>query len=155
MRNSVGVANLAGWVIRVAMTLHDHFQGEARDGFIETRIIRAQLKFKFGSTKTAVFKPGMPFEGHVYLMYDDDEAIPPEKLAGATLTIRPMVTTSTGLLKTLPDIVVPRRGEYQRTSGEMLNYYGTQFDVWMDRQMEDAEYTNFRQFGIHYFRVIF
>uniref|UniRef100_A0A0P5Q059 Macroglobulin complement-related protein n=1 Tax=Daphnia magna TaxID=35525 RepID=A0A0P5Q059_9CRUS len=152
VRSSVGVRSLVGWVIRVAMTLYHHFEGEARDGFIETRIIRAQLKFRFGSTKTAVFKPGMPFEGHVYLMYDDDEAVPQEKLAGATLTIRPVVTTSTGLLKTLPEIVVPRQGEYHRTSDDMLNYYGNPFDVWMDRQMEDAEYKNFREFGIHHFR---
>jgi hypothetical protein len=64
------------------MTLYHHFEGESRDGFIETRIIRAQLKFRFGGSKTAVFKPGMPYEGHVYRMYDDDEAVSPEKLVG-------------------------------------------------------------------------
>jgi hypothetical protein len=145
---------LTGWVIRVAMTLYHHFEGESRDGFIETRIIRAQLKFRFGGSKTAVFKPGMPYEGHVYLMYDDDEAVSPEKLAGATLTIRPVATTSNGQLKTLPEIVVPRQGEYHRSSDDHLNYYGNNYDVWMDRQMEDAEYKTFRQFGIHHFRVI-
>jgi hypothetical protein len=96
----------------------------------------------------------MPYEGHVYLMYDDDEAVSPEKLAGATLTIRPVATTSNGQLKTLPEIVVPRQGEYHRSSDDHLNYYGNNYDVWMDRQMEDAEYKTFRQFGIHHFRVI-
>ena len=153
MRRSVGVGSLTGWVIRVAMTLYHHFEGEARDGFIETRIIRAQLKFRFGGSKTAVFKPGMPYEGHVYLMYDDDQAVSPEKLAGATLTIRPVATTSNGQLKTLPEIVVPRQGEHHRSLDEQTNYYGNKYDVWMDRQMEDAEYKSFRQFGIHHFRV--
>jgi hypothetical protein len=153
VKRSVGASSLAGWVIRVAMTLYHHFEGEARDGFIETRIIRAQLKFRFGGIKTAVFKPGMPFEGHVYLMYDDDQAVSPEKLAGASLTIRPVVTTSNGQLKTLPEIVVPRQGEYYRTPDPHLNYYGNKFDVWMDRQMEDAKYKTFRQSGIHHFRV--
>ncbi len=65
IQRRVGVNNLAGWVIRVAIKLHDYFMGEDRLGFVETRIIRAELKFKFAGTKTAVFKPGMPFEGHV------------------------------------------------------------------------------------------
>ena len=33
--------------------------------FIETRIIRAQLKFQFDGTKNSAFKPGIPHEGHV------------------------------------------------------------------------------------------
>ena len=34
----------------------------------------------------------MPFEGH-YIMYYDDQALSLDKLAGVTLTIRPVVTT--------------------------------------------------------------
>lgn len=42
--------------------------GETREGFIETRIIHAQLRLKFAGTHTAVMKPGMPLEGHVNLI---------------------------------------------------------------------------------------
>jgi hypothetical protein len=59
----------AGWVVRVTTSVHNYFMGETRRSFIETRIIRAQLKFEFSGAETAVFKPGMPFEGHVYVMY--------------------------------------------------------------------------------------
>ena len=84
--------------------------GETRDGYIETRIIRAQLKFEFAGAGTAVFKPGMPFEGNDYVMYDDDQALTPEKfVAGATITLQPVVTSSNGQLKTLPEIVVPAK----------------------------------------------
>ncbi len=69
VKSAIRSRSLDGWVIRVTTVLHSYFVGEARDGFIETRVIHAQLKFKFSGAKTAVFKPGMPFEGHVYVMY--------------------------------------------------------------------------------------
>lgn len=62
---AVGVNTLAGWVVRVAIKLHDYFMGEEREGYLETRIIRAQLKLHFAGPRTAVFKPAMSFEGHV------------------------------------------------------------------------------------------
>lgn len=133
------------------MTLFDIYQGEARDGFIETRIIRAQLKLRFAGTKTAVFKPGMPFEGHIYVMYDDEEALSEEKLAGATLIIRPVVTGTNGQLKTLPDIVVPRQGEYL---SDQLDRFQTPYEHWMDRQMEDTQFKRFRKSGVHHFQVL-
>lgn len=150
VKSSVGSNSLAGWVIRVAMTLYNHYEGEARDGFIETRIIRAQLKFRFAGTTTTVFKPGMPYEGHLYVMYDDDQALSTEKLAGATLTIRPVVTSSNGQLKSLPEIVVPREEEYL---SDTLSDFQNPYDLWMNRQMEDTYYSHFRQLGIHNFRV--
>jgi hypothetical protein len=69
VRSAVGSRSLAGWVVRVTTSVHNYFMGETRRSFIETRIIRAQLKFEFSGAETAVFKPGMPFEGHVYVMY--------------------------------------------------------------------------------------
>jgi deferrochelatase/peroxidase EfeB len=98
--------------------------GEPRDGYIETRIIRAQLKFEFAGAKTAVFKPGMAFVGHVYVMYDDDQhdqALTPEKLAGATITLKPVVTSFNGQLKTLPEIAVPAKGDYINHQKEDIN----------------------------------
>jgi hypothetical protein len=128
--------------------------GETRRSFIETRIIQAQLKFKFSGAKTAVFKPGMPYEGHVYVMYDDDQALSPQKLAGATLIIRPVVTTSNGQLKTLPEIIVPASGEYlSNPKGSNKKKYGADFKHWMERQAEDAEFGQFRRTGVYHFRV--
>ena len=125
--------------------------GETRRGFIETRIMKTQLKFQFSGPKTAIFKPGMPFEGHVYLMYDDNQALSPEKLAEATLTIRPSVTMSNGQLKTLPEIVVPAKGEY--LMGNSKKKFHNEFNHWMERQAEDAEFGKFRQTGVFSFRV--
>jgi hypothetical protein len=154
VRSAMGTRSLAGWVIRVTTSVHNYFMGETRRGFIETRVIRAQLKFKFSGAKTAVFKPGMPFEGHVYVMYDDDQALSPEKLAGATLTIRPVVTTSNGQLKTLPEVIVPATGEYlSNPKGASKKKYGADFKQWMERQAEDAEFGQFRRSGVYHFRV--
>ena len=151
VRKSVGVTSLAGWVIRVTTMVHSYFMGEEREGFIETRIINAQMKLRFAGPSTAVFKPGMLFEGHVYLMYDDDQALSPEKLAGATLTIRPTVTLSNGQLKTLSEIVVPAKGTYLTDKYNQI--FSNEFDHWMERQAEDAEFSQFRQTGVFHFRV--
>ena len=51
--------------VRVEFTITDYFLGETRVGYVDTRIIRAALKFRFAGTRTAVFKPGLPFHGHV------------------------------------------------------------------------------------------
>lgn len=130
--------------------------GETRRSFIETRIIRSQLKFRFAGTKTAVFKPGMPFEGHIYVMYDDDQPLSPEKLASANLILRPAITNSKGQLKTLPEIIVPAKGEYLSNSkSKNKKNYLNEFDNWMERQAEDAEFHQFRQTGVYHFRVKF
>jgi hypothetical protein len=127
--------------------------GEARDGFIETRVIRAQLKFKFSGAKTAVFKPGMPFEGHVYVMYDDDQALTSEKLAGATITLRPVVTSTNGQMKTLAEITVPAKGEYLSQKQEDSQMYNNEFDNWMEHQIVDVKFNQFRATGVYNFRV--
>lgn len=143
---TVGIQSLAGWVVKVAMTLYDYFQGESRDAFIETRIIHNEVKLRFAGPTTAVFKPGMPFEEHVYVTYNDDEALTTQKLSSAKLTIRCYATTSKGLLKTLPDIVIPPKGEYVHSAYKEWQSY-------LERQAEDALFEQFRTTGIHQFRV--
>lgn len=147
MESAVGVTSLAGWVIRVVMRLYDFFQGERRDAFIETRIIHSEVKVRFAGPQTAVFKPGMPFEQHLYVTYNDDEALTSEKLSSATLTIRCFVTTSKGQLKTLPDVVVPPKGHYFHS--EVSN----DWHLFLESQAEDALFEHFRTTGIHQFRV--
>ena len=151
VRSALGQRSLAGWVIRVGIVLHDFFMGESRDGFIETRVIAARLQLRFSGPKTAVFKPGMPFEGNVYVMYDDNQAVPVDKLESASLTLRPVVTTTNGGLRTLPEMIVPRRGDYV-TSRPISNYMD-QYNEWMERQAEDAEYAQFRSSGVYHFRI--
>ncbi len=152
VKSAIRSRSLVGWVIRVTTVLHSYFMGEARDGFIETRVIGAQLKFEFSGAKTVVFKPGMPFEGHVYVMYDDDQALSPEKLAGATITLRPVVTSPNGQTKTLPEITVPAKGEYL-SHKEDSKMYNNEFENWMEHQIEDVKFNQFRATGVHNFRV--
>uniref|UniRef100_A0A0P4XT60 Macroglobulin complement-related protein n=1 Tax=Daphnia magna TaxID=35525 RepID=A0A0P4XT60_9CRUS len=152
VKSAVGSRSLAGWVVRVTTAVHSYFMGETRRAFIETRIIRAQLKFRFAGMKTAVFKPGMPFEGHVYVMYDDNQALSPEKLAAASIVLRPSVTNTNGQLKNLPEIVVPATGEYVSDGRAKKNKLANEFTHWMDRQAEDAEFGQFRRTGVYHYR---
>lgn len=151
VQQRMGVSSLAGWVIRVAIQLHHYFMGETREGFIETRVIRAGLKFRFLGPRTAVFKPGMPFEGHLCVAYDDDQSLGEEKLAGAGLLLRPVVTTTKGQLRTLGEIVVPRKGQY--LTPVTREDHHNEFNRWMERQAEETEYSSFRKSGIYRFRV--
>ena len=98
----------------------------------------------------------MPFEGHIYVMYEDDQALSQEKLAGATVTLRPAYTNLGGQLKTLPEIVVPAKGEYlQKPGNSNKKQFGNEFNQWMERQAEDAEFGQFRKTGVYQFRVSF
>lgn len=151
VRSSLGVRSLVGYVIRVTTLLHDYFMGETREGYIETRIIRAQLKFYFAGTKTAVFKPEMPFEGHINVMYDDHQPLSEEKLAGATLILRPVATGANGQVRTLSEIIVPPKGEY-RTNVESEDE-NQKYQNWMEQQAEDDEFSQFRTKGIYRFQV--
>ena len=136
VKSAIWSTSLVGWVFRVTTLLHRYFMGETRDGYIETRVIRAQLKFEFSGAKTAVFKPGMPFEGHVYVMYDDDQALSPEKLAGATIMVKPVVTSSNGQLKTpCGDCSFGQKEESQRNN---------EFDNCMEHQIYDVKFSQFR-----------
>ena len=85
----------------------------------------------------------------IYVMYDDNEPLPPEKLATARLVLRPSATLSNGQTRTLPDIVVPKQGDYLSQS----NYVQDELISWMERQAEDSEYRAFRTSGVYHFRV--
>ena len=154
MQTILGVSSLVGWVVRVEMTLNNFFMGEERQGYIETRIIRPQLRLSFTGTKTAVFKPGLPFEGHVYVMYDDEQHLSEDKLAQANLVIKPVVTTLSGQVRALPDIIVPRQKEYLLKTATSFGFHDlNEFNWWMVEQSEDSEYQQFRTSGIHGFQV--
>jgi len=161
-------SQLVGSLIRAEFIVRDFFLGEERSGFIETRVIRANLKLHFTGSRTSVFKPGMPFSGQVkrfsllfnqsasnfnflkvYVMYDDNAPLTGEKLASARLTLKPMATLSSGHVTQLPDIIVPKQGDYL-SSGSNED----ELIEWMDRQAQDAKYQTFRASGVYQFRVI-
>ena len=48
VQQRAGVNSLTGWVTRVAINLLDFFM--SLTGFIETRVIHVQLKFRFAGT---------------------------------------------------------------------------------------------------------
>lgn len=153
VKSHLNVKSLANWVIRVTAILHSHFMGETRDGYVETRMIHSQLKFGFaGGAKTAVFKPGMPFERDVYLMYEDGHPLAPDKLASATLRIQPIITSINGQIKMLPDIVVPAKGEYLNSPIDK-NQNDNEFNDWMQQQVENVHFNAFRQRGVHHLLV--
>lgn len=89
----------------------------------------------------------------VYAMYDDDQALSVEKLARARLSIKAVVTLSSGQLRNLPEIIVPPQGEYQfMVNGGYQRIYND-FDQWMEQQAEEVRYKPFRTSGVHHFRV--
>ena len=141
-------ASLVGWVIRVGIILHDYFVGETREGHIDTRIIQAKPICRFAASNA--FKPGMPFEGNIYVVYEDDQPLSKEKLESATLILRPVITTASGSVRNIGEIKIPPKGEYVTSSRGSYNDY----TVWMERQAEDADYKQFRSMGIHHFRML-
>lgn len=113
VRRALGGSIPPGSLIRVQYDLTDQFLGETRRGYIETRVIRAHLKFQFAGTQPAVFKPGMPFHGHLYIMYDDNQPLEADKLAGASLRLRAIITTSNGGSRPLTEMLIPRKDQYR------------------------------------------
>lgn len=91
-------------------------------------------------------------------MYDDDQALSTEKLGNATLLLKPVVTTANGQLRPLPEIVVPRKGDYHPTlhfqHQQQSSRWQNEFSYWMENQAQDAEYHQFRTSGIYQFRVL-
>ena len=49
----------------------EFFYNDTQPAFAETRIISEKLKLNFVGFPPFVVKPGMPFEGHVSIMFVD------------------------------------------------------------------------------------
>lgn len=82
-------------------------------------------------------------------MYDDNEALPEEKLLKGRLTLRPVVTLNSGQTVNLENLVVPPFGEYLKDV-----QYEDSMRTWMDKQVEDSIFSSFRKTGVHHFQVI-
>lgn len=57
--------NLSDVEIRLEATITDLLHGETSSGFSHTKITSKFLQLNFLGPSPMVFKPGMPFEGHV------------------------------------------------------------------------------------------
>ena len=135
--------SLVNWVIRVGIALHDYSAGETRYGFIDTRIIKAKPLCRFAASNS--FKPGMPFEGHVYVLYDDNQPLPVEKLETATLLLKPIISGSTR--NAVPaEIRIPSKSAATDTHQD--------YTTWMERQAQEEDYQQFRSVGIYHFRMV-
>ena len=86
-------------------------------------------------------------------MYDDGGALSGEKLANASLNLKTVVTYRNGQVKTLPEIIVPPKGEYQAIAKSGYQHFDNEFDRWMEEQAQDVQYEEFRTTGIYRFRV--
>ena len=49
----------------------EFFYNDTQPAFAETRIVTEKLKLTFVGSPPFVIKPGMPFEGHVSIMFQD------------------------------------------------------------------------------------
>ena len=56
---------LEGVEAKVVVDITEFFMGMTQSGYAVTRLITSNLKLRFLTTSPAIFKPGMPFEGHV------------------------------------------------------------------------------------------
>ena len=66
-------------------------------------------------------------------MYDDGGALSGDKLAKASLSLKTVLTFGNGQVKTLPEIIVPPKGEYQAIAkSDGYHHFNNEFDRWME-----------------------
>lgn len=116
----------------------------------------------------------------LYIMYDDNQPLEVDKLAGASVRLSAVITTPNGGTRRLPDMLVPRKeqrrnrqdrpwwkwndwqGRHRQQSPSSSQWIKTdpdqestqQFVYWMEELAHDAEFHQFRTTGIHPFRVL-
>ena len=74
--------------VRVEAQMTEFFYNETQHAFAETRIIKKSLSLRFLGPTPMVFKPGMPFESQVSLMFNDIIPVNQETLQSAKLTLK-------------------------------------------------------------------
>ena len=89
----------------------------------------------------------------MYITYDDDGALSGDKLDKASLNLKIVVTFRDGQVKTLSEIIVPPKGEYQALVKSGYQHFDNEFDRWMEEEAQDTQYEEFRTTGIYRFRV--
>nr|XP_045599597.1 CD109 antigen-like [Procambarus clarkii] len=167
------VKELEGAEVKVECVFHDVFTWIKAEGHSRTRILSGRIEVGVVGTPPFVFRPGMTFNGAVYVRHSSGEPLEKERLAGSSLVITTTVTSNTGVTSTLPKIAIPtlsndgkqreetlhalREGQlaYQIGLEEMdeviLVEMGLQ--VLMDGYTREQYLAEYREIGIHRFEL--
>ncbi|KAJ4443778.1 hypothetical protein ANN_05556 [Periplaneta americana] len=113
MENVEGMmGSLKDLELRVEAELTEYLYGETVTGYSHTRIISGSINVYFLGPSPMVFKPGMLFEGHVIVAYNDKERISRKKLTHSSLRIEINAQFEGGSNTQLPEIVALPKGHY-------------------------------------------
>ena len=99
--------------VRCEAYLTDFFYNETRPAFAETRIISQHLDLSFVGSEPFTFRPGMVFEGHVSMLYNDQVALPEELITTGVLTLTATALLRDGSNVALPTIYIDPQGIVQ------------------------------------------
>ncbi|XP_066991727.2 CD109 antigen isoform X2 [Anabrus simplex] len=112
------MGKMMGVELRLEAVFTDIMHGETTSAFSHTRIISSSVSLYFLGSSPMIFRPGMPFEGHIVVAYHDKERIAPEKLSLSTLRITIRIFSDSGGSTVLPDIIVTSE-ENEEEMGEV------------------------------------
>ena len=76
-----------GAELEIEVIVYDRFYEHTVIGYGRTRIINSTIILKFLDPSPAVFKPGMPFDVHLALSYENQVTLPRDKVALSSTTI--------------------------------------------------------------------
>ena len=74
--------------VRIEAKMTDFFFNQTQHGFAETRIISRKLTLSFLGGQPMTFKPGMPMEGQVSVLFNGYMPLEKEILKEASLTLK-------------------------------------------------------------------
>ena len=74
--------------VRIEAQMTEFFYNETQHAFAETRILKKTLTTRFLGPTPMVFKPGMPFESQISLMFNEIIPVDEETLQSAKLTLK-------------------------------------------------------------------
>ena len=74
--------------VRIEAQMTEFFYNETQHAFAESRILKKTLSLRFLGPSPMVFKPGMPFESQVSLMFNDIIPVNQETLQSAKMTLK-------------------------------------------------------------------
>lgn len=76
-----------GIQVRIEAKMTEYFYNDTQHAFAETRIMKKSLSLKFLGPQPMVFKPGMPLEGQVSVLFNDIMPVELEVLYESKLTL--------------------------------------------------------------------
>ena len=81
----------------------EFFYNDTQPAFAETRIITEKLHLSFVGSPPFVVKPGMPFEGLVSIVFQDQVALSSDDLNESSLDIQAIASFADGTVRKLKD----------------------------------------------------